>query len=184
MLKKKVKIFLLINLKKGLLMQRPFESETVVNIPLNNDQMKMFEKINSEARGIDFEVLEDTAMNEDGNETLTVSMPKTDLMAGFMVSPMYYEIKNQIKTFEKEITDEYEVCITPANYSSISKARLVTVLAYQSGAISLICEDNEGEPIKLFDHIDSLSFALTKSSKLSNPKEYRKVSFIFEGAEE
>jgi len=166
-------------------MEDQSESDTLTGIPLSKEQKEIFEKINSDAQGIDFGADVVGSRNPDSEATIVIDEPPTEviqspLLNGGVSKPEFLEIKQHIKEFENELGQQHEVMITPANFTHYSEIRLVSVRFYPSGAISLQCENKSGKTVTLFDHIARLSFALTKSVTLSKNKKQRKVVFIFE----
>jgi hypothetical protein len=166
-------------------MEDQSESDTLAGVPLSKEQKEIFEKINSNARGIDFGSDIVGSGYPDSEATIVIDEPPTELIQGHLlnggVSKLeFLEIKQHITKFENELCEQHEVMITPANFNHYSEIRLVSLIFYPSGAISLQCENKGGKTVTLFDHIGRLSFALTKSVTLSKNKRQRKVVFIFE----
>jgi hypothetical protein len=166
-------------------MEDQSEPDALAGIPLSKEQKEIFEKINSNARGINFGSDIVGSSYPDSEETIVIDEPPTEVMQGHLLSGSvlkleFLEIKQHIKKFENELGEQHEVMITPANFSHYSEIRLVSLRFYPSGAISCQCENKDGKTVTLFDHIGRLSFALTKSVALSKNKRQRKVVFIFE----
>ncbi len=166
-------------------MENQSEPDTLAGIPLSKEQKEIFEKINSDARGIDFGEDVVGSRYTECEATIVIDEPPTEVMQGHLLNGAasrleFLEIKQHITKFENELGQQHEVMITPANFTHYSEIRLVSIRFYPSGAISLQCENKAGKTVTLFDHIGRLSFALTKSATLSKNKRQRKVVFIFE----
>jgi len=167
------------------------ESDTVAGIQFSEEQIAIFEKINSESCGLDFTTqsgiqkcdnndCEDTILIDESQETHTEIISEGQLTGCVSPLNLYLDLQQHIKKFESEIDEGYEMRITPANFNQVAEIRLVSVKLYKSGSICLQCENTEGKEIVLFDHITRVSFMMTQSSVQSQDKKQKKVEFVYE----
>lgn len=178
-------------IKEGYETQYCCDAKTVAGIPLNKEQLALFEKIDTQARGVDFGLGKHTpdqgtpttvltsVAGETPEETITEALTNTELLQSVSIYSRFTELKQHIKNFENAIGDDYEVVISASNINKFTEMNLVSVTVYKSGALSARCEAMDGKQASLFDHIDKISFALTKSAKIGPKKKCRKVEFNF-----
>ncbi|MGF1546081.1 MAG: hypothetical protein ACFCUG_01995 [Thiotrichales bacterium] len=91
----------------------------------------------------------------------------------------YQEVKAHIKSFEKFIGKDYEVGINFKHYFEYAQSRLRVVAVYASGSVSFLGQNDEGQMVNYFDHIDDVCFTLVQLPRRESELPRRDVVFCF-----
>jgi len=91
----------------------------------------------------------------------------------------FLEIKRHVLGFHSLLEKGYETLITVAGFPEFPEVRLRSISIYPSGAIYVEGENRNGEWVSIFNHLDTISYALTKQRTSQRKKSTQEIEFNF-----
>ncbi|MGF1644050.1 MAG: hypothetical protein ACFCUJ_10425 [Thiotrichales bacterium] len=91
----------------------------------------------------------------------------------------YQEVKAHIKSFERYIGKDHEVGINFKHYFEYAQSRLRVVAVYASGSVSFLGQNDEGQMVNYFDHIDDVCFTLVQLPRVDAELPRRDIVFCY-----
>ncbi len=91
----------------------------------------------------------------------------------------FLEIKRHVLGFHSLLEKGYETLITVAGFPEFPEVRLRSISIYPSGAIYVEGENRNGEWVSIFNHLDTISYALTKQRATQRKKNVQEIEFNF-----
>ena len=91
----------------------------------------------------------------------------------------YEKIKEQIKEFQKELSDDVDVCVALASFGT-SMIMQVTDIGYQNPDMLYFYGNINGNKTQLIQHTSQLNFVLMAVKKEDPERPPRRIGFVTE----
>lgn len=87
------------------------------------------------------------------------------------------ELRSIITSFEKRVSNEYDLGVVLRQFSDAAPLRLYSVTFFHSGAVSFMGLDSLGRSANIYDTLDHFSVILKKLRRLNKNKPRRPIEF-------
>ncbi len=172
-----------------------FNQTTEVGITLTGDQAKLLQAslsntlsdFKDEYASGDTEIEIDTsskpglsdynAENLADTEIDETAAPALVRLEGNLPERRFNEIKQHVLGFHSLLEKGFETSVTIAGFPDFHEIRLRSISMYESGALYIEGENNNGEWVSIFSHIQTISYALTRQRSSQRKKSIQEIEF-------
>ncbi len=169
-----------------------FNQTTEVGITLTGEQAQLLQESLDQQTMIQGGAigLSDTAVGQNGQHYLDNNLPDTEIdpmaqsrdivqLDQKRFEQRFLEIKRHVLGFHSLLEKGYETLITVAGFPEFPEVRLRSISIYPSGAIYVEGENRNGDWVSIFNHLDTISYALTKQRATQRKKNVQEIEFNF-----
>lgn len=113
----------------------------------------------------------------------TPNLPTIEIPRNYNLADWKYEkLQEQIKSFQADLSDEFDVCIALASFGT-SMIMQVTDIGYQNPDMLYFYGYINGNQTQLIQHISQLNFVLMAVKKEEPARPPRRIGFVSDDEE-